>query len=395
MGFNKGVQKQPKMNSEFKFTRYLYEVEEVIINLNIEILKKNSEKALWWAFELFYSGYKIQLTYELWYIYYNYFATSNPKFETYLLTKINTEINDPTVLASIINNFTIRPFNVDIFMLKNISTRENVTPCGEKCMNLLKKPTIKWELISSSIKNWSDEMNIELVLTEIIEYINSIKKEATLNVATEIRKYKKTMKIPFNKNNKSVLLSRIIYYFHLDNTKQIGKNLFAEMDDDLNMYKTQLVDLTPQGIKSEYSRCPILPARKILQVSRKGSIDEEGYLSLFDLKRDHSDIKKAFHFHWEYYASFSPIWAKRIESHNGVINHTNKTVTFDEEGEDHDSFYDHFGYEPDEQLVTVQNMSIGRSEQTKSWVDFHKQFNKNGIIKANKYIKQLVKVNRM
>ena len=278
-------------------------------------------------------------------------------------------------------------------MLKNISTNENSTPYGVKFMNLLKKPTIKWELISSSIKNWSDEMNTELVLTEIIEYINSVKKETKLNIVAEIRKYKKTMKIPFNKNNKSVLLARIMYYFQLDNTKQIGKNLFADVEDDLNIFKTQLVDLTPQGIKSEYPRCPILPARKILQVSRKGFIDEEGYLSLFDLKRDHADIKEAFHFHWEYYASFSPIWAKRINAHNGIIDHKNKTVKFNEENEDHDLFYDHFGYEPDEQPLIVQNMSIERSTKTKSWVDFHKQFNKNGIIKVNKYIKQLVSKN--
>ena len=382
------------MNSEFQFTRYLYEVEEVVINLNIEILKKNSEKALWWAFELFYSGYKIQLTYELWYIYYNYFATINPKFETYLLTKLKTEINDPAILASIINNFTIRPFNVDIFMLKNISTNENSTPYGEKFMNLLKKPTIKWELISSSLINWSDEINVDIMLTEIIEYINSIKKESKLNVLGEIRKYKKTIKIPYNENNKSgILLSRIMYYFQLDNTKQIGKNLFAEIDDDLNIYKTQLVDLTPRGVNNECPRCPILPARKILELTRKGCIDEEGYLSLFDLKRDHNDIKEAFHFNWEYYASLSPIWAKRISSHNGIINHINKTVKFDEEGEDHDSFYDNFGYEPDEQQLLVQNMSIGRSNKTKSWVDFHKEFNKNRIIKTNKSIKKLLKIN--
>ena len=45
----------------FIFTRYLYEKEEVEIHLLLSLLYKKQEDALFWAYELFYSGFEIHL----------------------------------------------------------------------------------------------------------------------------------------------------------------------------------------------------------------------------------------------------------------------------------------------------------------------------------------------
>ena len=92
---------------DFRFTRYLYETDEVKISLMMSILNRNIDKALFWAAELFYSGLRAELTTELWLIFYDYYATLNPNFEKYLVSKIKTEINDIVVLGSIIHNFNI------------------------------------------------------------------------------------------------------------------------------------------------------------------------------------------------------------------------------------------------------------------------------------------------
>ena len=46
--------------SELIFTRYLYVKDEVRISLLVSILKK-SDDALFWAYELYYSGFKNEL----------------------------------------------------------------------------------------------------------------------------------------------------------------------------------------------------------------------------------------------------------------------------------------------------------------------------------------------
>jgi len=57
--------------------------------------------------------------------------------------------------------------------------------------------------------------------------------------------------------------------------------------------------------------------------------------------------------HWVYCASFSPIWMKRIQDHNGTMDCVSKTVIF-EDDDDLENFFELYGYEPDEQSVQIQ-----------------------------------------
>jgi hypothetical protein len=56
---------------------------------------------------------------------------------------------------------------------------------------------------------------------------------------------------------------------------------------------------------------------------------------------------------WLYYASYSPIWQKRIADFRGIIDHENKEVEF-EEDDDLQEFHRLYGYEPDEQCQTTR-----------------------------------------
>ena len=111
------------MNVEIQFTRYLYEKEEVKLSFIMCLLNKK-EESIFWAYELFYSGLKIELISLFWSVYYDFYYTLNPSFEKYLQQKLKNNLefepNCENLLAMIVNNFIIRPYSMDIFMLKQI-----------------------------------------------------------------------------------------------------------------------------------------------------------------------------------------------------------------------------------------------------------------------------------
>ena len=49
------------MNQEIQFTRYLYEKDEVKLALILSILNKKEERAEFWAYELYYSGFEQEI----------------------------------------------------------------------------------------------------------------------------------------------------------------------------------------------------------------------------------------------------------------------------------------------------------------------------------------------
>ena len=53
-------QENKLVGSDLVFTRYLYVKDEVRISLLVSILNK-SDDAIFWAYELFYSGFKTEL----------------------------------------------------------------------------------------------------------------------------------------------------------------------------------------------------------------------------------------------------------------------------------------------------------------------------------------------
>jgi hypothetical protein len=127
-------QKTPKYlpimtnSNEIQFTRYLYEKDEVKLALIISILNKK-EEAVFWAYELYYSGFVNELAQLFLNIYYDFYASLNPSFEKYLHIKIKllfdkekeAEIEKEELLAVIVNNFMTRPFTCDVFFMRKFA----------------------------------------------------------------------------------------------------------------------------------------------------------------------------------------------------------------------------------------------------------------------------------
>ena len=106
-------------------------------------------------------------------------------------------------------------------------------------------------------------------------------------------------------------------------------------------------------------------------------VNENKFLSLFELKRNKiSDIRDAYHNHWLYYASFSPIWKKRIDDFSGKIDYEKKEIVF----EDEEEFYNKYNYEPDEQSNELKNKTIPEIIPYYNWDMFYKMFQKNSFL---------------
>lgn len=86
------------------------------------------------------------------------------------------------------------------------------------------------------------------------------------------------------------------------------------------------------------------------------------------------NIKEQYQMHWTYYCWDCPYWRAIMENkYFGRINHEERTVDFYDDASDH--FYDHYGYQPDEQLIEVQQKSIGTGQEAQMTIkDFAERY---------------------
>ena len=419
----------------FIFTRYLYEKEEVEIHLLLSLLYKKQEDALFWAYELFYSGFEIHLLQYLLKIYYYFYACLNPNFENFLIKKIKEFSKSPEIqskiIASIIQNLIIRPLNMDVFLSYTIQATFEIPEYDS--FHSLTPSSLKhlWEEIFKQ----GNKVNIELLLYTIFTpfRISNAENESPFSLKTppnvgisnekwfkssfqdpefllnnlidywELDVNKEKFRLDYIKNlnyilhqlnaeidEKIILLSKIFYLYGIKIGKKMGKNLYVCVNTvELILYETIQVDLIHS-----------FPAYKILPVATILEIQPELCKNLFQLKREKEDIRNAYLHHWLYYASKCPLWNKRIQDFKGIVYDLERKVIFDEQGEDDEllqSFYDNYGYEPDEQKKEVQNKCIGDENENKNkilisnWMSIYQDcgFNNRFIDIDQEYIEQL------
>ena len=359
------------MNNEIQLTRYLYEKDEVKLSLLLCLLNKK-EECIFWAYELYYSGFKKELVDLFWSMYYDFYYTLNPSFEKYLLKKLKNNLefepNSENCISMIVHNFMIRPHSMDIFMLKQIVCMCDFDNTDTDLNSILdnKDYMMLASLILSEIK---DECLID-TLANVIQYF--IKKGLNLDSKKIIAEYKKILNNSHHSNNKRViLLARIIHYFASTKNIKMGKNIYVHIEEeDVIIYENIYADLNIRPYK-------ILPLASIYY------IDQYNYLSLFHLKREKNNITTVYRDKWLYHASFSPLWRERITNHNGHIDEHNKSVVFDESQDFEEAFYDEFGYEPDEQKIETQNKTIQEIKSQRTWSSFYSEHKKNDIIEID------------
>jgi len=175
--------------------------------------------------------------------------------------------------------------------------------------------------------------------------------------------------LKLNTNHKIVLLAKIMCLFSKNTSFKKGKSFYINVEPkDIIPYDTIC------GSKE-------LKHYKILEKAAICGIDELKHLSLFKLKRSNYNLQEKYWYNWEYHASFSPLWSKRITKFGGCIDYIKQKVIFKEEPDDElmQQFYGLYGLEPDEQLLSVQQKSIQKIEKKYDWKWFNNKYKSNGL----------------
>ena len=327
-------------------TRYLYVYDDVKVSLMISLLNKNQDHSLFWAYELYYSGFITQFFDLIWKIYYDFYSTLNPGFTSYIIKK-QTESTLPLsdletckLVANIILNLLIRPYNLDMFILSNDNPS---TPNQAKYFEVAKH--------IQSINDDSDES----LLYYLNNNDNSVKHKKLLQTWDKIRYPKKR-----------ILLSYKLHQYSIQNKLQMGKNWYIHIDSEqldtiFNTYSTKTIDNMETY------------AHNILKFAVLYHSNESKYHSLFQLEERKQQIVD----NWLYYASFSPIWNARILQHTGTVNHATKQIEFSNIDSE-ESFHTNYNYEPDEQSTELQKKCINpiNISPPPHLTDFYNEYNK-------------------
>jgi hypothetical protein len=384
-------------NSNLIFTRYLYIKDEVKLTLLISILNK-SDDAIFWAYELYYSGFKTELFDYIWKIYYDFFATLNPSFEAYLNKVLKTDFEKDKLVSTIVQDLLIRPFNTDVFFLRTICHLfevecKYINSC-KNISNLVEQLTIwidtnDYKSIAQFILNDNDNGFINgFINDKILDTIYNIVIDIFVNlylIKVAKQKLLKEFKIAQERTNnkKVVLLAKILTLFSLKEKLVKGKNFYIIVEpEDIIPYET--IEVSVNEMKNDLTND--IRHYRILGVARICGIDDLKCMSLFKLERDtickpdtKDTITDIYFNNWLYHAAFSPVWFNRIKKYRGYIDYKTQKVEFVDE-DVMQMFYKKYGYEPDEQHQnTTDKCLLLHRENGCNWSTFYKKFKHNGL----------------
>ena len=315
----------------FRFSRYLYEVDEVKLSLMMSILDKRKEEALFWAFELYHSGFVTELGELILNIYDDFYATLNPTFEKHVTNQTNITETD---LYEIISNMITKQHNVDVYLLKIIVQQ--------------------FEIESST--NDSDLLAFASFILEDPDT------SLVLTTLQNLGVFKLSLQAP-----RKLMLLRFMQHKQKQHDIEAGctkkRVLFIKKKNDNDMYEVDVANVRTY---------------KILELVTKHGIDEHNYLSLFNLKRDREDIVGAYRNYWLSCAARSPVWLSRIHDYGGSVTEAGMVVFNDEEKEE--DFANKYNLEPDEQKLETQNKTTQYIKKERTWARFCKEHNAKGLV---------------
>ena len=366
--------------SELVFTRYLYVKEEVRIALLVSILNK-SDDAIFWAYEMYYSGFKYELLNLIWKIYYDFFATLNPAYEAYLLKKHKELANQTSLIqdrtiSAIIQDLLFRPFNADVFMLRNICALFEIDITYHTDTKILQMNDViinmeHWisENDYRTISHWI--LNVNNGRISVVNIYNIcldiFNKELKLTKSKLEKEFISALRLTINPNE--ILLAKIMILFSKKESLKKGRSIYINVEqEDIISYETIV------GTKE-------LKHYNILEQVCICGIDDLRHLSLFKLTRNKYNLREKYWYQWEYHASFSPLWSQRLKQYRAYPDYIKQKVIFIDDNLMQE-FYSLYGLEPDEQKQEIQNKSIIEIEKLYDWKWFNDKYKKNGLIEV-------------
>ena len=315
-----------------KLTRYLYEKSYVEYSLLVSLLNRNSNEAMFWLYELYFSGYKQYSIVLIWKYYYMLYSAFFVNLEKFLQRKTIEwlDTNDYTLIGTMIINLATREPCIDFYMMME---------------NRISYPDFILPWVNRIDLNISKSLNI---LEDYI-YINKCFKTKGEQSFDILLKTFDTIKFLDNTILKYACISRMFSgLFLLDDHNGLDKKLFINLlEKDCKKYKNKPI-VNMKSWKIPESECIYtihVPPNKLL-------------LNI--------DIYQ----NWLNYCYYTPIWKKRIDRYLGYLH--NNEIIFDNEDYE-ENFYNMYNLEPDEQKQHVLQNWFGEKKY-KTWNEIYKKY---------------------
>jgi len=356
--------------SKLAFTRYLYIYDEVIISFITTLLKKQSlNESYFWISELFLSGYEKETWELIWFIYYDFYYITNPQFLSFIIKKYDNGLGNHKHLLTVVKNLFKLSISQQVFITRQYN-------CGIKKISTIfrgKKPNWLVNSIPSKYHVFFRYINKKLYHSAVssIPDVDSDLFDAIQKYFKISNQYFEHFKTIFSNhsydNDPHKIWSIICLLIFNPIYKDSKKQLFTTLTD--TDYQTIITQLNPpipinknnenRVIETLKYRClyPIHPLISSFNLMRY----DDSYSDLNNQENNqenNSNIKKCYCEHWEYYAYNSSIWKKRVDNYDITIDHINKKIVFNNDTQE-ETFYNEFGYCPDEQSYEIQNKLFG------------------------------------
>jgi hypothetical protein len=275
------------------FTRYLYEKTEVLHSLLFALLNRNRNEALFWAYELFFSGFEEELAQWIRWIYATFYSCIDKWFYEFMeihlsrLKSLSIKEERDCIIGTVISNLAHRDYDIQTFV--------------SQYMNLA------FEYQKPEICN--HRIYIQFRSRDLAKYLTR-----TLGIPTSSRTYLQTVVSYPIRKSESIFMQKYV---------RTSSITFEDKS-------SSVIPQTPTKLLRRFS----------------------GVLTKSDIKED---TKDPYLYNWLYYAAQSPIWNSRIVEYGGIVDDTKRLVLFPDDDQ-HEAFYEKYGFEPDEQSEEIHLM---------------------------------------
>ena len=308
------------ISTKMEFTRYLYNKEYIEYSLFISLLNRDKDEALFWTYELYFSGYKNHTFVLLWNFYYQLYGSFFKRLENYLYRRTREwmeNMDDNTIIGTIAINLASREPCIDFYFMN--------------------KKSIEYpDILKPYIERMDSQEDVLTVLNDFIKTNGCFENIAKKSYSNLICLFEKLTFLPHN-TLKLACISRMFSGLFLKDTNNgLDRRFYIKLKKiDIREYETKpLIKL--KGWKIAPKRCKytikIPPFKEQLNIQN--------------------------YYDWLFYASGSPLWRTRIKKYNGFIDFDNRKIEFDYD-DDLEDFYDFYDMEPDEQPREVLSKWFG------------------------------------
>lgn len=346
-------------------TRYLYFLDECYYSLLFAITNKHTfNEVVFWASEIYFSGFKKGLIEFIWKLYYDFYAIQYPKYERKIeaKTKDLQQSNDFKDCLYLLNLLYYSKVDHEVFLKRMLHAKAPSCHYIGRSPSWLKDMCIEYDLTKKE-QRYLRSIN-KNKMQNILYYIYIIKKGQEQRIYNiTVAYFKKIRGLPLTpksldsisyKNKKHIIIALICYLNkdeHLIQKKLILKKFSFDM-----------------GSVMRHHAEPCKRLRKTLTFKRNYSINH--LIGLFSLKRNlHKDYKDIMRQQWEFYAFQSPIWQNRFNRFHAKPNMYSRQMDFIND-DMLEEFYENYNYEPDEESLETQEKSIIDIDEAKGikWI---------------------------